>query len=260
MRYLTKKEVVQLIEVIKEQGLDPTWLNYGGFLSTFDPNSYHQNHRRLVQKYAGEIQVSVGPLIYQIEDNKNKDYHLLIKDKDLPALEEAINEELESVRFKEYLRSKYNAYTYEITYLSDSYMEKAKGTEWWFCDKNSPLLPLNPSEERDSKLRGIVEEEIETRLQSIKERGLITVDSFYYRKYYVDVHFRPNTEEWNEYLEYYNLMTNPGVAHQTSRRTNLDKKDLKGFSEYTFKCTGRKVLMKMGRYGTAFVEVDPIII
>jgi hypothetical protein len=260
MRYLTKKEVVQLIEVIKEQGLDPVWLNYGGFLSTFDPNTCHPNSRSPLLKYAGEAQVSVGPLVYQIEANKNKDYQLLIKNRDIPALEKVINEELENVRFKEYLRSRYNAYTYEITYLSDSYMEKAKGTEWWFCDKNFPLLPLNTSEERDSKLRGIVEEEIETRLQSIKEKGLITVDSFYFKKLYMDVHFRPNTEEWNEYYEYYNLMTRPGVAHQTSRRINLSKEELVGFSEYTFKCTGRKVLMKMGRYGTTFVEVDPIII
>ncbi len=163
-------------------------------------------------------------------------------------LEKAINEEMGSKRFKDYLHSKYNAYTYEITYLSASYMEKTKGSEWWFSDKDFPLLPLNASKERDAELRGIIEKAIESQLQFTKEKGIITIDSYYFKKRYTDAHFRPDTEEWNEYREYYDRMTNPGVAHQTSRRTNLDKKDLKGFSEYTFKCTGRKVLMAMGRY------------
>jgi hypothetical protein len=69
------------------------------------------------------------------------------------------------------------------------------------------------------------------------------------------------SEEFQEIVELASKSFNSHPTHQFSRFTKKGVKHrLKDFKEFTFKSTGRKILMDLHTWGVGYITVDDIIL
>jgi len=261
MRYIKESELNKLIELIKAQGLDLTWLNYGdndSFTRKLLPFSYHPEHREKRKDFIGVSKVSVGSLIYQVTP---KEFNIYLKPAQAKKFSKCIEEYKQSDRYKKDLKDNFNSYTYEITTYSPVFL-KFMGQKWYSTVKMDDLLPLDATKERDEELKQRAIERAEKIKKNLESKGHL-VEGYTVEKVYKDTHYIGE-----EFQEIRNICTgfkgiNPShhPTHQSERRLkeNLTGDLLKEYKPVKLKCTGRKMLMRVHTYGFSFVELDRIV-
>lgn len=61
MRQINDTELKKLIRNARQEGLDPTWLNYGGYYHTVNPLSFHPDYRDSVAPFSDKYLISIEP-------------------------------------------------------------------------------------------------------------------------------------------------------------------------------------------------------
>lgn len=256
MKKATNKDLERLKELIKKQGLDYSWLNYGGFTSKFRPESYHPDHRDKKRACEGLYNISVGSVIYQITD----EWDFFINEKQNEDFLKFIEQQNKRPVNKKSFNQTFNAYTYEVTIYSNAFL-KQFGGRWYKYLEMDEKLPFNASNDRDKKLFNEAKERAERMKKNIESKGY-KVDGVQIKKKYLDVHYTP--EEWTEILD---LCKTAGInsrnhpSHQSRRilKQSLRAERKKDFKEVTLKTTGRKMLLEIHTWGWNFVELEPVI-
>lgn len=256
----TNNELKELKKLISEQGLDYSFINYGGFTSKVNPASYHPDHRKERESLKEFFKITVGSIIYQVFKNE---YDVLITKKQNEDFKKFIEEQNKKPKNIKRFNQLFNAFTFEITIYSDVFMDCTFNKDWYSCNEMKEKLPLNASKEREEELKNEAIKQAKETIKNIESKGR-KVDGFEVRKKLLDVHYL--NEEWNEFrllVEEIGKKKNikPIIPHQSSRRLkeDVDKKRIKDFKEYTLKSTGRKLLLDVFEYGCAFIEIESIV-
>lgn len=261
MKKLTDIELDSLIVILKKNGLDSTWLNYGGFSTKINPSSYNPNYREEVLPFAEMYSVSIGPDIYQISGREHQVYIDEIQNKKFQSF---IDKEVKSKRFKEDFNYRFNAFQYEITMYSDAFIKLLGSREWWMSrPAGDNLLPLNAEgTDRDKLALEEAQKSAEEWVTYLKGRDIET-NGFSISRKYTEVNLRP--EEWEDLRKLpvlFGFKDSEHIPLHQIKRVELKhtKKYPEKFKEIIFETTGRKVILEIHRYGTLIHHIDPVII
>jgi len=254
MKILSDKELDKLMVLINEHGLEPTWMNYGGFSKLYKAFNHHPDHREEREHLEGMYGISVGTIIYQVTDDKYSTYITPEQHKRFDAL---VSEIKEREQFKKDLLYAFNSYTYEFTVYSRAFIDVSWGQNWYTTNKMGAHLPLDASKDRDDGLRAEAEYRAKKMVAHMEKNGK-TVDGYQVCKVYTDVHYLK--EEWNEILNMGKSFHDNHPTHQSRRasRDNVSHR-IDDFMPVTLKSTGRKMLMEMNGYGWNFIETEPVV-
>jgi predicted P-loop ATPase/GTPase len=162
------QQIEQAKDLIKENGLDPSHHNYGGFLSVVNKWHYHPLHR---DRYKTEWKLTIGSDIYKITKN---DYNVVLSSPQAMDMSRFINKQMNRVSYKKRRDELFNCYTFTYTiYLN----ETIGGYEKWYISGNEygntfGCIPFDSDVKRSHELRSEVEEYAKQRVEHIaKTKG-----------------------------------------------------------------------------------------
>lgn len=255
MKILNDKELDKLMALINEHGLEPSWMNYGGFSKPFVEFGYHPEYRKKVKHLNGMYKISVGTIIYQLTD---KEYNVYITPEQNERFNDFISEIKNRDQFKNDLIDLYNSYTYEYTVYSKAFLDVSWGNKWYSTNIMDTHLPLDASKNRDDILKSKAESKAKNMVANMEKNGKY-VDGYQVEKIYTDVHYRK--EEWHEILEMGKQFRDNHPTHQSRRvLTKNVSNRIDDFVPVKLKTSGRLMLMDMHVWGWSFIEEDPIIV
>lgn len=229
-----------LLMMLKEHALDPTWMNYGDYIRKTNPISYHPEYRKTkgFKKTLKETPYHVSGNFYTVSWGFSFD----VNEADAKKIRKAVDANKGTKAFSEAFNDRFNAISFDKTVYpqTQKYLNCGKG-QWYITSKDYPVLPTDATQEQ---INEVLDGMKGNPSNSPEEVGVI----------YVEKHFR-NDEEYHELRD---LIVNPQspAAGQLTRFSEPTK----GMKEYTFKCTGRRVLMDITPYTTLYTEVDKVII
>lgn len=258
MKILNEKEYEQLKVNISEWGLDPVWLNYGGFVSEVNPLSWSPENRHIMEPFTHMYRISVGPVVYSI----TKDEHcVLINEEQQKNFVEFLAKEQQKKKYKKWFKDKFNCFTFEATLYYKEIRKSGMNPSWWYTVKSENLLPLNADEKRIQEAK----EELNTRVKSMYDKAKIKYVGYEIKKVYKSIHYR-DSSEWADILTIVHgtngINKHRHPTHQMTRHLieDLSKERLKSYKEYTLPSSKRKVLFNVHTWGINYVETEPIII
>jgi len=257
MKVLSNQEFKQLENLIKTNGLEVCSVYGERFIKPVDPIQWSPEVRAEKEKYKDLFSVHVGTMIYQVRE---KDYSPLLTPEQAKELQILVDKVKASSEYKKSLEDRFNSYTYELTIFSPEFLTMM-GQKWYSVYPQNEKLPLNASADRDEALKNLAIEEGER----IKKHMITTgkrFDGYRVEKKLLDTHYSSA-----EFAEMQELCSNEGrgpsnhhPTHQSTRTTREERKHrINDFKPFTFKSTGRKILLWVHEYGFEFIPIDKVV-
>jgi len=160
--------------------------------------------------------------------------------------------------YKEELKDNFNSYTYELTIFSPEYLNFSN--KWYSHNPEKEILPLDASPERDEALKAQAiakGERIQKHMQSTGKK----FDGYRVEKKLLDTHY--SHPEFLEMQEKCSFQGRGGQHHPTHQSTRTTKEArahrINDFKPFTFKSTGRKILLYIHSWGFEFIPVDKVV-
>lgn len=242
-----KNELKGFYSMLENYPLDPTFLNYGGFIYPYDITEYSPEASKELKD---EIKAKQDKNLYKLAGN----YHTIswglselpdLTEKQAQKATKLIQKNIEGKEFQEALKSMYNCITIEKVSYFDVCLRYNK--EWYLHTEIGGFIKLDSTKEEINAFLETVKNTDEPLKKAVKTK---------YRLKYCERYFK-NSEEYKEFQEYHKTLNyNIGASsYQFQRYTKSIEKDL---IDFTFKCTNRKIKLFVSTYTTFFKQIDPI--
>lgn len=255
MKILNNKEFLKLKEFLKTCELDPTFLNYGGFIREVKNISYHKDYRDTINKFLGYYKIWFSSQMYQFD--KENGYNLLVTKEQSEEVKKILQKRQTEKIYIDWFNSLFNCYTYEYTIYSDDLPKKLYSGDWWITVKDGKYINLDSDKKTDENLKKEVTKECLKRIEILKSKG-IKINGYEVRKEYKNINLSNEEFLWFKT----NIVDRQGhPTHQITRRLKEDVKHrINDFKEYVLEPTKRKALISIENYGLTYIEIEKPIL
>lgn len=259
MKTLNKTEFKNLKTFLNKTEADPTFLNYGGFLSKIKEFNYHKSYRKKIKPFKGMYKIWLSSSMYQFD--KENGYNILLNELQKNEVLPIIENRKKTPYFLDHFNTIFNCYTYDYTIYSDDFEKYLNSDNWWLTHKTTKKIHLDSNKKTDNNLKNEVLQKCLKQVDFLEKKGL-KINGYEVTKRYDNVNFTPSEFR---YICDEIIKTNEGIngnrhpTHQITRRMKNDVKHrLNEFKEYVLKPTNRKVLMDIHTYGITYIEIEKI--
>jgi len=257
---LDNTEFIALKNFVSANEIDPTFLNYGGFISEIKKESYKKEYRINVLPFVGMYKIFTDTNLYTF--NKENGHDLTLTEAQKNEMLPIIEERQKTPFYIDFFNSKFNCFGYEYTIYSDDFEKLLLFSgNWWTTTRLDKRLHLDVENPIDLELKNEAENQCIKSIEAMKSKG-INILGYEVRKFYDLVNFTKDEFKYiqNEIVKNYKgINQNSHPTHQITRRTKKDiQHRIKEFKTYELQPTKRKVLLEVHAYGITYVDLEKI--
>lgn len=260
MKILNTTEFEALKKFISENEIDPTFLNYGGFVSQIKPENYKKEYRQNILSFIGMYKIFTDSNLYTFD--KENGNNLVLNESQKNEILPIIEERKKTPYFIDIFNSKFNCFGYEYTIYSDDFEKLLSfSNNWWLTQKLEKRFSIDSDLKIENEFKKECENEVLKRIEVLKSKGInilgYEVKKFYDLRNFTRLEFEFIKNEIVKNHKGINQQNHP--THQITRRTKKDiQHRIKDFKEYVLQPTKRRVLLDVHAYGLAYVEIDKL--